>query len=113
MDTGSNIVMIYDSNVNPRNIISEYGIITVQDIKNNGMSYIGQHNRQAQKSIQMYHCISNFSTKASHLNIVVETPKKTVQVTPVGELMFKFLIQKLVAETKATASHLKRKYYQP
>ena len=45
METGSNIIMIQDSNGNPRNLIYEYRRLTTEDINTHAMTYIGQRTR--------------------------------------------------------------------
>ena len=62
-----------DTDVNPRNIISNYGILTVACIKACSMNYIGQKIRQAHNSVQTYYFNSKSITKAVHLKIVVES----------------------------------------
>ena len=57
----------------------------------------------------MYHYISYFVTEAAHLKIVTELQKYTVQVTPMGELLFKLMTQKAVIDTRATDYHLREK----
>ena len=54
----------------------------------------------------MYHCISNSITEEAHLNIVAETQNYTVQGTPLGELLFKFIMQKAVIYTRTMVSCL-------
>ena len=79
-------MMIDDANINPRNLIPVYGRLTIKDIMNHAMTYISQQTRKAQKYVQMYHCIYNSITKATHLNIMEEMQKYTAQVTPMGQL---------------------------
>ena len=57
METGSNIVIINDADINTRNLISKYGILTITDIKSHEMRYIGKQTKKAQNSVQMYHII--------------------------------------------------------
>ena len=59
MDTGYNIVMIDDTNRNPRKLIVEYRRLNREDINNHFMTNIGQKTRQDQNSVLMYHLISN------------------------------------------------------
>ena len=47
--------MIADSNGTPRNLITEYGRLTVEDIETNIQKFIGQQKLQAQKYIQLFH----------------------------------------------------------
>ena len=69
-ETWSSILMINYANGNPGKLIDEYGRLIVEEINNNTMAYIGQNTRKVQKSVQMYHCISNPTTKAAPLKIV-------------------------------------------
>ena len=55
----------------------------------------------------MYHYISNALSEVVHLNIVVESHTYMMQGTPVGELMFKMLMQKSVINTRATSYQLR------
>ena len=50
MEMGSNTVMINNANVSLRNIIDNYGRLTVSDIKNHTMNYIGKHTKKEQQS---------------------------------------------------------------
>ena len=72
------------------------------------MNYTGNQTRQDQNYVQMYYLISNFIAESAHLNIVDETHKYTVQITLMGELLFKLLAQKIVIGTKSTSSHLRK-----
>ena len=68
------------------NLISEYGRLTIEEIRSNVLAYIGHQTIQAQKSVQMYHYIYNSITKAAYLKIVIEPHKYTIQGTSMGEL---------------------------
>ena len=70
---GSNIFIVNEADVNPRNMVSNYGILTVAGIKACSMNYIGQKIRQAQNSVQTYHFNSKSITKVVHLKTVVES----------------------------------------
>ena len=71
METRFTRVIINYDNGNPRKLISEYEIITIEGIKNHAMTYIGQKTRKTQNSVQMYHCIYNYITKSTYLQIVL------------------------------------------
>ena len=104
---GSNIIMIQDTNKIPRNLISKYMRLAVDDIGKYNMTYIVQQTRQAQNSNYMYHYISNSITKSSHLKIVAELHKYTVQGPPMGDILFKILMKKSAIDTRATGYHLR------
>ena len=107
MEAGANIIMIQDSGGTPRNLITEYGRLTVEDIEANMQNFIGQQTRQAQNSVQLFQCLTNSMTEAAHLKIVVESSKYMDDDTPVGELLFKLMMQKAIIDTRATATHLR------
>ena len=72
METGSNITIINDADINTSNLISEYRRLTRAYIKSRAMNYIYQYTRKAKNSVQMYHRISNSITEATHLKTVAE-----------------------------------------
>ena len=55
METGAKIIIIANSTRTPRNLITEYGILTVDDIEANIQNFIGKQTRQAQNSFQLFH----------------------------------------------------------
>ena len=55
----------------------------------------------------MYHTLPNCITKAAHLKIVAKTHKNAVQVTSVGEIMFKMMMKNAVIDIIATLYHLR------
>ena len=62
---------------------------------------------QSQNSVQLFHCLANFIIEAAHLNIVVKWRKYMDGVTPVGELLFKLIMNKDIIDTRNTATHLR------
>ena len=92
MDAGENIITINESRVTPRNIITEYGRLTVEDIDKNEQNFIGQQMRQSQNSVQILNCLTNYMTETLHLNIVSESRKYMYDETPVGEIIFKLMM---------------------
>ena len=61
----------------------------MENIEANIQHFIGQRSRQAQNSVQIFHCLKNSMTEATDLKIVAESDKYMYNETPVGELMFK------------------------
>ena len=69
--------------------------------------FIGQQTRQAQNSVQLFHCLTNSITESVQLKIVADSNKYMDDETPVGELLFKLMMQNSIIDTRATATHLK------
>ena len=107
METGANFIMISDSTGTPRKLKTEYGRLTVEDIETNIQHFIGKQTRQAQNSVQFFQCLTKSTTDSAHLKILVESDKYMDVEIPVGEILFKLMIQKAVIDTKATDTYLR------
>ena len=99
--------MIADSNRTTRNLITEYGRLTVEDIETNIQQLIRQQTRQSQNSVQLFHCLTNYMTEAAHLKIVAELEKYMEGDTSVGVLLLKLIMQKTFIETRSTFTYLR------
>ena len=55
MEIGANIIMIAYSAGTPRNHITEYGRLNVEDIKTSFQHFIGQHKLQSHNYVQLFH----------------------------------------------------------
>ena len=99
--------MIADSTEITRNLITEYGRLTVDYIEGNIQNFTGQQTRQARKYVQLFHCMTNSMTEAAYLKIVADPDKYMKGETPVGELLLKLMIQKEFIDTRATDTYLR------
>ena len=106
---GANVIMINDSSTPAvaRNIITEYGLLTVNDITTYVTPWIGNDTRQAQNNFQMYTCIMASLTKDGRTKILAEQSKYHIGQRPCATLLFKLLMQKAVIDTRATSSLLR------
>ena len=104
---GGDILSTLDDNGVTRNLITNYAQLTKANILISVRTYIGNQNRRAQNSVQLYYCLVNSLTEEAQLMIVEETDEYYEQQTPVGELLFKLLIQKATVDSRSTASHLR------
>ena len=107
MEAGENIIMIPDSTRTPRNLITEYGRLVVENIEANIQNFIGKISRQAYNSVQIFHYLTNSMIESAHLKIVAESNNYMDDETQVGELLFKSMMQKAVIETIETTTHLR------
>jgi hypothetical protein len=112
--TGANVIDVPetdDPGAPTRNVITEYGQLSVERIRAYCTTYIHQNTRQAQNNIQMYHCISSSLTKEGRIKILAEQDKYHIgegdNHKPCGPLLFKLLMQKAIIDTRATASLLR------
>ena len=107
METGANIIMIPDSNRTPRNLITEYGRLTVEEIGINIQKFIGQQKRQDQNYVQLFHYLTNSMTESAYLKIVAKSENYMDGETPVGEMLFKLKTQNAVINTRSAYTYLR------
>jgi len=105
-----NILTIPDQDGKDRDLITNYGMLRVEDIRGHVQGYMDQPTRQAQHSVQMYHAIMNSLTSEGRERILNEQDKYNITdangVTyQVGPLLFKIVMSKAIVDTKATIYH--------
>ena len=106
IDTGENIIMIEDANETCINLVTGYGIITMEYIGAIVKYFIGQQTHQSQNSVQIFHCLTNSMAEAAYPKIVAKPSKYMDGDTPVDNLLFKLRMKKAIIDTRATKSHI-------
>ena len=101
-----NIIMIEYFNGILRNIITEYGRLAVEDIKESVQNFIGCQTNQYQNLVQLFHCLANSMTESAQLNTLEESSYYMDGETSVGELLFKLMVNTAIIDTHATATCL-------
>ena len=84
--------MVANSTGTPRNLITEYERLAVEDIEDNIQPFIVQWTRQAYNSVQLFQCLTNSMIESVHLNILSDSDNYMKGGNPVGELLFKLII---------------------
>lgn len=110
-----NIISIPDVNGNNRNLIQEYGRLTMEEIRTYVQTYsapaaagaAAPENRRRQNDYQFYVFLSDSLGQEGQLKVLAEAESYTIGNTPSGSLFFKLLMQKAIVDTRATASHLR------
>jgi hypothetical protein len=110
------IITLPDSSVPPvnRNILSEYGLITMDDCRRASTAYFNAQTRQAQNSIMMYMFLSN-SLTADARTLVFAFSREFTLNTPLpidmqlgsGILLLKTIIGKAVVDSEATVDTIR------
>ena len=90
-----------------RNLIQDYGNITMDQIRNHCQGYVLNHTRQAQHQFQLYQCLMASLTDKGRLKIASETDKYSVNNIKCGPLLFKRLMSKAAIDSRATVSHIR------
>ena len=110
-----NILTIPDANQHDRNLITEYGRLTMEEIEAYVRTYVLppqgqqgiQQNRRVQNDYQLFCCLSNSLTEAGQIKVLAERDRYTINGHQSGSLYFKLLMKKAVIDTRATTSQLR------
>jgi hypothetical protein len=108
--TDADILNIPDSNGTRRNVISEYGVLSAQNIRDHASTYHTlqtRQARQAQNGVQMGQCLLNSMTKAGKLKIMKESDAYYVNGILAGPLLLKLILKKATIDSRATSVSLR------
>ena len=93
--------------INNKNLLSQHGIITLAEVKNDARTYVLQHTRKAQNSYQMYLCIMASLSDNGRAKILTEGTNYTIEGVFSGPLLFKVLMIKASTDTRATITYIR------
>jgi hypothetical protein len=105
--TGADILNIPDSNGTRRNVISEYGLLSAQNIRDHASTYHTRQTHQAQNSVQMGQCLLNSMTKAGKLKITKESDAYYVDGILSGPLLLNLILKKAIIDSRSTSANLR------
>jgi hypothetical protein len=96
--TGADILNIPDSNGTRHNMISEYGMLSAQNIRDHASTYHTRQKRQAQNGVQMGQCLLNSMTEAGKLKIMKESDAYYVDGILSGPLLLKLILKNAIID---------------
>ena len=73
-NSNADILMIPDSNGNIRNLIREFGRLTVEEVRTHCSTYIRTRTRLVQHDYQMYECLMNSLTESARAKKLPQGP---------------------------------------
>ena len=97
-----NIIHIKDAKGNSRNLITEYGCLSKEDIEAATADYLGKPKRAAQNNQMMLECILESITEECFHKIANEEDKYTLQDNESAALLYNLLMSKAIVDTRAT-----------
>lgn len=97
------ILNIYNSQGEAKDLLTHYGELSIDEIRQHVLTYIHKNTRAAQDSMMMYQCISNSMTQEAQKKVMIYKNEYYVdERTPSGPLMLKVLIRESYIDTNAT-----------
>jgi hypothetical protein len=97
------ILNIYNGQGDSKDLLTHYGELSVDDIRQHVLTYIHQNTRAAQDSMMLYQCLSNSMTQEARKKLLVYKNEYYIdERTPSGPLLLKVLIRESHIDTNAT-----------
>ncbi len=89
-----------------KNLLTNYGEITMEHLTEWEETYLDQECREAQDSVQAYHSLRSSLSKTALDKVNIYSQEYTLGGIPSGPLFFKIIIRETVLDTNATALSL-------
>ena len=106
-DAENSNILTVPVNGRDRNLLTEHGTMTSEQLRAHVLTYAANETRQAQNAYMMYHCIMNSLTEAGHNKVLNQQDEYMVNGIPNGPLLFKLLMKKALIDTRATLTHIR------
>jgi hypothetical protein len=91
-----------------RNILKDYGILTIENVQAHSNTYLALQGRSAQNNMQLYNCLVHSLTETGQNKIMHETDKFTDANGRIcGVCYLKVIIDSARVETNATTAHIR------
>lgn len=106
------VVKLADSGAVSRNMITDYGLLTIENCRTAAATYINAATRQAQNSTMLYTFLANSLTAEAHTLVFAFSEEFTLENNTqvklgVGIMLLKTIIGKAVVDTEATVDTLR------
>ena len=105
----TSIMMIPDVNGNPTNLLTEYGTLTVEQVRAHEESYLNTQTRNAQDSNLLYECIMNSISTECKAKLTIWKKEYKCDNLPSGNLLLKILIRECHLDTNATVGGIRNR----
>jgi hypothetical protein len=93
-----------------RNLITEHGMITMEQVRAHALTYADLPTRDAQNAVQMYACLTESFSKEAKIKLRSDLEQARVgpNSTPSGPLLLKLFIIKSTTDTRSTMAYVRR-----
>jgi hypothetical protein len=90
-----------------RDLIHDYGRLSLVDVRTHAATYIAIENRMAQNSSMLYLLLADSMTPAFKNKVLLHVADFTIQGTPIGAALLKTMISQTYLDTRATTAHIR------
>ena len=106
-ETAINIPIDEEDEDETVSLITNYGEITLEQVRAHAQTYIAGHTRHAQTSHQMYQCLRNSLTQEGKIRILAYKDDYVVDGYFSGPCLLKVIIRQSHIDTNATVRHIR------
>ena len=103
---GWNLILTIPVATDTRELLSDYGRISMVEINGHAATYTGTQTRAAQNSEMLHHFLMNSVTIEFTTKLVRYQEDYIMNGAPIGACLFKKIVQLTYMDTMATASHI-------
>jgi hypothetical protein len=96
-----------DTAGHPRDLIHDYGRLSLQEVRTHAATYVAIENRLAQNSNMLYLLLADSMTPEFKNKVLLHVADFTVNNIPVGSCLLKTIISQTYLDTKATTAHIR------
>jgi hypothetical protein len=102
-----NILGIPDATGNTRNLIIEYGQLSLEEIRAFGTTYAATQTRQAQNAVNLHACLANSLSEEARIKLMTRVAEYKINGVYHGPLFLKIIIAEAHIDTRATLSFIR------
>lgn len=103
----STLLTVPDATATDRNLITEYGLVTMAEVRAKALTYSGQQTREAQNSDMLYHFLMESLAVTFKAEVLLYSNDYTINGVPDGILLLKQIIVLSYIDTRATTAHIR------
>jgi hypothetical protein len=104
----SAVLTIPDSTNVPRNLVTEFGMLSLDNVRAHAQTYMGTQSRNDQNAAQMYECLSTSLTPEAHNKVLGLAASYKIGGRKNGPAFLKAIIMTAHTDTRASSSHIRR-----
>lgn len=90
-----------------RNLLTEYGLISIAQVQAHANTYVAGQTRQAQNSYALYNCIMATLDKTAHAKIMLKEDEYTINGVRSGPCLLKVVIRESYLDSNATTKYIR------
>ena len=101
-------LLVEDDDGTPRSLLTEYGMLSIENVRAKATTYVGTQTRDAQNAAQIHQCIMASLTNEGRTRLLTKAALINVNGVPDGLALLKVILTISYVDTRSTVSHIRR-----